>query len=323
MMPHLGIILINGLHCSQKFIFFIFYEPLICGSFHLKFRIEIEISLLVVEDVNELHLAGICITFLEKKQQIMFDLIYSEHTTDESFIGKVDPRAKMILFISFVTMVLLIQIYELIPLLTLGISLFLSILLSRFPGIKIVRALIKIYPMILIISIFQILTLKSGEYLHSGIGIIQMTQESWIHVLGFQIKTILIIASGLFLISSTPMKLFLKSFEKLGMPDWIITVTFFVYHFVYILSHELSRLNLAYQSRYIKLPVIKKISIQSRLMAMFFLRIFERNDRLYNALMSRGFTGSISFETTLSWKSSDTILVLTGFTFLFIMQTIV
>jgi energy-coupling factor transporter transmembrane protein EcfT len=156
----------------------------------------------------------------------MFDLIYSEHTTDKSFIGKVDPRAKMILFASFITMVLLIQINDLIPLLTLGISLLLSILLSRFPGIKIVRALIKIYPMILIISIFQILTLKSGEYLHSGIGIIQMTRESWIHVLGFQIKTILIIASGLFLISSTPMKLFLKSFEKLHSLYIILSISY-------------------------------------------------------------------------------------------------
>jgi hypothetical protein len=39
--------------------------------------------------------------------------------------------------------------------------------------------------------------------------------------------------------------------------------------------------------------------------------------------VSRGFKGSISFETNLSWKSSDTILVLSGITFLFLMQTIV
>jgi len=258
-----------------------------------------------------------------KKSKAMFDLIYSEHTTDKTFIGKVDPRAKIILFVSFIIMILLIPISEFIPLLILGICLLLSILISRFPAIKILRAVIKIYPMILIISIFQIFTLKSGEYLHSGIGFIHMTEDSWIHIFGFQMKTILIIASGLFLISSTPMKLFLKSFKKLGMPEWIITVTFFVYHFVYILSHELTRLNLAYQSRYVRLPVLKKVSMQSKLMTMFFLRIFERNDRLYNALMSRGFNGSISFETKLTWKSSDTILVFAGLIFLSLLQTIV
>jgi cobalt/nickel transport system permease protein len=177
--------------------------------------------------------------------------------------------------------------------------------------------------MILIISFFQLLTLKSSDYLHSGMGILQMSWDSWIHLIGFQVKTILIAASGLFLISSTPMRLFLKSFKKLGMPDWIITVTFFIYHFVFILSHELTRLNLAYHSRYIKLSIFKKITMQSKLMAMFFFRIFERNERLYNALMSRGFNGSISFETTLSWRLSDTVFVLSGFTFLFIILTIV
>jgi cobalt/nickel transport system permease protein len=253
----------------------------------------------------------------------MFDLIYSEHTSEKSIIGKVDPRAKIILFLSFISMVLLTPISQFTPLLLLGIVLFLSIIISRFPAIKILRALIKIYPMILVISLFQLLSLQSGEYLHSGLGFISFSEKSWIYILGFQAKTILVIASGLFLISSTPMKMFLKSFEKIGMPGWIITVTFFVYHFVYILSHELSRLNLAYQSRYIHLSLFRKISIQSKLLAMFFLRIFERNDRLYNALMSRGFNGSISFETKLSWRSYDTVLVLSGISILLLMQTIV
>jgi cobalt/nickel transport system permease protein len=253
----------------------------------------------------------------------MFDLIYSEHATEKTFLGKVDPRAKIILFIIYISMVLMMKINALIPLLILGVSLLLLIGITRFPGIKIVRALIKIYPMILMISIFQVLTVRSGNYLHSGFGIFQMTEDTWIQIVGFQIKTILIISCGLFLISSTPLKLFLKSFKKFGMPDWIVTVTFFVYHFVFILSHELSRLNLAYQSRYIKLSVFNKISMHSKLMAMFFFRIFERNDRLYNSLMSRGFKGSISFEATLKWRPSDTILVLSGFTYLCFMLILV
>jgi cobalt/nickel transport system permease protein len=244
----------------------------------------------------------------------MFDLIYSDHFSEKSIIGKVDPRAKILLFLSYLSAVLLIDITPLFPLLILGLGLFVMILLARFPGLKIVRALIKIYPMILLISIFQFLSSSPGNLLYSGLGVIQLSQESWNQLIGFQMKTVLIVASGLFLISSTPMKLFLKSFEKMGLPGWIITVTFFIYHFVYILSHELSRLNMAYQSRYIKLNIIKKLSIHSKLMAMFFFRLFERNDRLFNALMSRGFNGTIAFETSLSWKASDTVLVLSGLT---------
>ena len=153
-------------------------------------------------------------------------------------------------------------------------------------------------------------------------GFFDISEDSWLRISGFQIKTVLIVAAGLFFISSTPMNLFLSSIKKLKTPGWIVSVTFFIYHFVFILSFELRRLQIAYQSRYIKLPILKRLSIQAKLLAVFLTRIFEKNDRLYNALISRGFNGIIPIEIPISWKSSDTILVLTGTTFIIVMPWI-
>ena len=97
-------------------------------------------------------------------------------------------------------------------------------------------------------------------------------------------------------------------------------MTFFVYHFVFILSHELTRLQIAYKSRYIRLPVMKQLTIRARLLAKFLTRIFERNDRLYHALISRGFNGVIPLHVQISWKNSDTMLVISGMTFLILTQ---
>jgi len=252
----------------------------------------------------------------------MFDLIYSEHTSDQLFIGKVDPRAKVILFLLYILVVLTIPTNDLLLLLIPGLILIPLLVFSGFPSLKIVKAIIKIYPMILIISFFQMLTMNSGGYLYSGVGFFNLNQESWLLIFGFQLKTVFILTAGLILISSTPMRLFLKSIEKLKMPGWIVTVIFFIYHFIYILLHELTRLQIAYQSRYIKLPIIKRLSIQVKLMAMFLTRVFERNDRLYNALVSRGFNGNISFEGTVYWRITDTMLVLSGITFLILTWTI-
>jgi cobalt/nickel transport system permease protein len=246
----------------------------------------------------------------------MFDLIFSEHTTDRLFIGKVDPRAKIILLLSFISVVLIVPSYDLMPLLILGLTLVLLISISGLPGIKIVKSIIKIYPMILVMSIFQVLTIKSGDYLYSGVGFFDISEESWIRISGFQLKTILIVAAGLFLISSTPMNLFLSSMKKLRAPGWLVAVAFFIYHFVFILSHELRRLQIAYQSRYIKLSIVKRLSVQAKLLAVFLTRLFERNDRLYNALISRGFNGIIPLEIPISWKYSDTILVFSGIVFI-------
>ena len=252
----------------------------------------------------------------------MFDLIFSERTTNRLFIGNVDPRAKTILFLIFISAVLIIPAHNLLTLVILGLTLILLISISGLPGSKIVKAILKIYPMIVMMSLFQILTINTGGYLHSGIGILDISMNSWIRISGFQIKTILIVAAGLFLISSTPMNLFLSSMKKLKAPGWIVSVTFFIYHFVFILSHELTRLQIAYQSRYIKLPITKRVIVQARLLAVFLTRIFERNDHLYNALISRGFNGVIPLENHISWKHSDTIIVLSGIIFLIITQLI-
>jgi cobalt/nickel transport system permease protein len=215
----------------------------------------------------------------------MFDLIFSEHTTDRLFIGKVDPRAKIILLLSFISVVLIVPSYDLMPLLILGLTLVLLISISGLPGIKIVKSIIKIYPMILVMSIFQVLTIKSGDYLYSGVGFFDISEESWI-------------------------------MKKLRAPGWLVAVAFFIYHFVFILSHELRRLQIAYQSRYIKLSIVKRLSVQAKLLAVFLTRLFERNDRLYNALISRGFNGIIPLEIPISWKYSDTILVFSGIVFI-------
>ena len=184
------------------------------------------------------------------------------------------------------------------------------------------KAILKIYPMILMISFLQILTINKSNYLFSGISFLTISEENWIQILGFQLKTILILGASLFLVASTPMKLILSSFEKLRAPEWIIATTFFIYHFVFILTHEITRLQIAFQSRYVKLPMLKRVKAQSRLLAVFLTRIFERNDRLYNALISRGFNGAIPLHIQTSWKYSDTLVVISGIILLTITQWI-
>jgi cobalt/nickel transport system permease protein len=253
----------------------------------------------------------------------MYDLIFLERTINQLFVGRIDPRAKLILFISFILVVLILPSYNLISLVALGLILALLIFISGLPGSKIVKAILKIYPMILIMSFLQILTIHTGNYLYSGIGILAISEDFWIHIAGFQIKTIVILGASLFLVSSTPMKLFLTSLEKLRAPGWVVAITFFIYHFVFILIQEITRLQIAYQSRYVKLPVMKRVKVRTRILAVFLTRIFERNDRLYNALISRGFNGDIPLHIHLSWKYSDTIVVLTGITFLMLIHWMV
>lgn len=252
----------------------------------------------------------------------MFDLIFAGRNIDQLFIGKIDPRAKIILFICFIFAVLILPASNLISLVVLGLTLVVLIFIAGLPVPKIAKAILKVYPMILMISVFQLISLRTGNNLSPGTGLFDIHKETWIQIASFQFKTLLILTASLLFISSTPIKLLLGGIKRLKAPGWIVAMTFFVYHFVFILSHELTRLQIAYKSRYIRLPVIKQLTIRARLLAKFLTRIFERNDRLYHALISRGFNGVIPLHVQISWKNSDTMLVISGMTFLMITQWI-
>ena len=170
--------------------------------------------------------------------------------------------------------------------------------------------------MILIVSLFQLMSQIDGDHLSSGIGSIKIEAANWINLLVFQLKSIVIIMAGLIFIISTPFPLLLKSLKKLNCPEKAIALLFFIYRFIFILSHELHRIYLAFQSRYIKLPVWQRLRVYSNLISLYFVRIFDRNEHLFKALISRGFQGKVYSCFPLIWQKNDTLILFIGVTLL-------
>lgn len=252
----------------------------------------------------------------------MYELLFSQNTNIHLFISRVDPRAKLLILLLFIVSVLILSVSDPVKYLILVVLLLMVILTSGLNTRPIVKGLIKIYPFILFVSFFQLLSGSESEQAYSGISFFSQNKEIWRIILVFQIETMMILASGIIFITSTPFVLLLKSLDRMRLPAWIVSVIFFSYRFVYILSHELYRLQIAYQSRYIYLPWRHRIPYQLKLMSSYLVRVFERNDQLYNALRSRGFSGTLFFEMPLSWKKTDSLIAVFA-SFLFIILNMI
>lgn len=166
--------------------------------------------------------------------------------------------------------------------------------------------------MIFFVSLFQIISQIGGEQLYSGIGSVKFDTVNWTKLLVFQLKSVVIVMAGLVFIISTPYPLLLKSLKKIHWPEKTISLMFFIYRFVFILSYELHRIYLAFRSRYIRLPIWQRLRVYSNLISIYFVRIFDRNERLYKALISRGFQGKVYCNLPLHWTRNDTLILLTG-----------
>jgi cobalt/nickel transport system permease protein len=239
-----------------------------------------------------------------------------ENTADIG--GRVDPRVKIVLLILFIITMTLTPVNQPVRLASCAVFLAMVIILTRLPLLRLLRSILKIYPMILLISLLQLVNAPDSAAGQAAPAVLPFQPIStWWTVLGFQIKLILLITATFIFIFTTPLNRLITSLQSMKLPEPFVSVTFFIYHFINMLDRELNRIHIALRSRYIKLPMMQRISLIQNVMIMYFLRLFDSNERLYRLLISRGFNGTFRFNMPLSWKRADA-LILTGGTMILI-----
>ena len=73
------------------------------------------------------------------------------------------------------------------------------------------------------------------------------------------------------------------------------------------LIDEIERMILAFHSRYFRLSFKNRIQTLANMIGVLFIRTYERGERIYLAMESRGFRGEVHTITDLKWKKSDSI----------------
>ena len=239
------------------------------------------------------------------------------HREGDSPVHLLDPRLKIVIMILFIILVVMVSyerkswllFYLLIP---LGLA-----WLSRISILHFLSKLFKLYPMIFLITVFIPFFPLPGETPQQFLGIA-------VSISGFQTfflinaKSILILFISIILTSTTDFMMMLKGLEKLRVPSLITAIISFMYRFVFLLIDEVERMILAYQSRYFKLALGKRLKFIASMIGLLFIRTYERGERIYLAMESRGFQGTIHTLNDLRWKKSDTVAAVIFVIILFI-----
>ncbi|PIU58272.1 MAG: hypothetical protein COS89_01250 [Deltaproteobacteria bacterium CG07_land_8_20_14_0_80_38_7] len=169
-----------------------------------------------------------------------------------------------------------------IPYFILCISLF---AVSNLPWLYLIKRLIVILPFIII----------------AGIGIIGdiLSERFTTLIMKTSAAAIILIV----LTSTTAFPELLKALHKIKVPSVFIAILAFLYRFIFILSDERESLQIAIKSR----TFCRKIKLAWKTtgwqIGTLFLRSSERADRIYNAMLARGFDGEIHTSTQPSAKT--------------------
>ncbi|MCS6992945.1 MAG: cobalt ECF transporter T component CbiQ [Anaerolineales bacterium] len=114
------------------------------------------------------------------------------------------------------------------------------------------------------------------------------------------LRTWLSVQAGILLVAVTPFPDLIHAFEHLRVPAILTTIIAFLYRYLFVLSDEVLRLLRARDSRSAAIPgqksgrsVFWRAQITGHMAGQLFLRSYERSDRIYHAMLARGYTGHI------------------------------
>lgn len=114
------------------------------------------------------------------------------------------------------------------------------------------------------------------------------------------LRTWLSVQAGILLVAVTPFPDLIHAFEHLRVPTVLTTIIAFLYRYLFVLTDEVLRLLRARDSRSAAIPgqksgrnIFWRAQIAGHMAGQLFLRSYERSDRIYNAMLARGYTGQM------------------------------
>jgi cobalt/nickel transport system permease protein len=169
-----------------------------------------------------------------------------------------------------------------------------TLMLSRVPvGYVLTRSLI-ILPFVLLTAVF--LPFLPGDRpaggVSLGLGKVALTATG-LEVFGnILIKGFIGVLSVILLSATTPFPKILEALRKFRVPTLFTLLLGFIYRYLFVLLDEVLRMRQAIDSRGYKGRWIWQARALGRMLGQLFLRTYERGERVYLGMLSRGFLGA-------------------------------
>lgn len=126
------------------------------------------------------------------------------------------------------------------------------------------------------------------------------------------VKTVLCVGAAIWLSATTPFSQLLDGLRKLKVPTLLTVMLSFMFRYLLVLMEEATRMSRAYQSRCPRKQTLKDATNIGRLTGALMLRTYNRAERIYLAMLSRGFDGEFRTISIQRISFAD-LLLLCGF----------
>jgi cobalt/nickel transport system permease protein len=166
------------------------------------------------------------------------------------------------------------------------------------PGYTLRRSLLAL-PFVLA-AVTIIFTLPGRPLLAFQIGpwLLTATDAGLLRFAGIAIRSWLSVQMAILLMATTLFPDVMHALRHLHLPALLVAIISFTYRYLFVLSDEALRLMRARESRSARLPdrrqggsLLWRMRVAGNMAGQLFLRSYDRSDRVYQAMLARGYRG--------------------------------
>jgi cobalt/nickel transport system permease protein len=223
-----------------------------------------------------------------------------------SLAHRLDPRGKIVVAALFAIIVAVSQSYA-ATLAGLVLAL-IWLSLARLPLKQVLVRLLVVNSFIFFLWIILPLTYPGDAVFHWGP--LAATRQGLVFTGLITLKSNAIIIALIALVATVPIVTLGQAMHNLRLPDKLCHLLLFTYRYLYVFEQEFHRLVQAMKIRGFQ-PGTNMHTYRSYayLAAMLLVRSYDRADRVFQAMLCRGFHGTFYSLRTFSWQRRDWVLM--------------
>jgi len=246
----------------------------------------------------------------------------------DSPLHRLDPRVKVVVVIAFILSNALLPDGAWMAFVLAWLFLFLANALSDLGlGYTFKRSFIALpFALVAVTVLFSIPGTPLSQF-HFMMWDFTITDAGLLRFVSIVIRSWLSAQMAILLVAVTRFPDLIHAFEHLRVPAILTTIIAFLYRYLFVLTDEVIRLLRARQSRSAAVSgqrsgggVLWRARVSGHMAGQLFLRSYERSDRIYNAMLARGYQGQLRTLNPHELHARDWAYAIAAFLFILAVQ---
>jgi cobalt/nickel transport system permease protein len=221
-------------------------------------------------------------------------------------VHRLDPRAKIV-GLAGITVVGVSTPPRLWPVLAACALALVAIAASARVGPRVIwRRARVVLPLVVFVGVF-VPFVRGGEQV--DVGLFDVSREGLTTFVGVSSKALIGTVSAVLLAATTSFPDVLHGLERMRAPRLLTLIAAFMYRYLFVIGGEARRMRTALAARGYRPRHALQASAIGRVATALFLRTYDRGERVYVAMLARGYAGATPRLAALAFRRADVVFL--------------